>query len=91
MNGISQDLRYAIRNLRKSPSFTLVAVLTLGLGIGANAVVLALVQSVLIAPLPYRDADRIVALNTHFISEARSISRMTGPDLVDVRSQSNSF
>ncbi len=91
MNGLSQDLRYAIRNLRKSPSFTLVAVLTLALGIGANAAVLALVQSVLIAPLPYRDADRIVALNTHFISEARSISRMTGPDLVDVRSQSDSF
>jgi putative ABC transport system permease protein len=91
MNGLSQDLRYAIRNLRKSLSFTLVAVLTLALGIGANAVVLALVQSVLIAPLPYRDADRIVALNTHFISEGRSISRTTGPDLVDVRSQSNSF
>lgn len=91
MNGLSQDFRYAIRNLRKSPSFTLVAALTLALGIGANAVVLALVQSVLIAPLPYRAADRIVALNTHFISEARSISRMTGPDLVDVRSQSDSF
>ncbi|HEY3929147.1 MAG TPA: ABC transporter permease [Candidatus Koribacter sp.] len=87
MSGLLQDLRFAFRHLRKSPGFSLVAVLTLALGIGANAAVLAVVQSVLLAPLPYRNADRVVALNTHFMREARTIPRMTGPDLVDIRSQ----
>lgn len=91
MSGLLQDLRYALRGLRKSPSFTAIAVLTLALGIGANAVVLAVVQSVLIAPLPYRDANRIVSLNTKFVSEARNIPRMTAPDMVDVREQANVF
>ena len=91
MRGLLQDLRYAFRYLRKSPGFTAVAILTLALGIGANTVVLALVQSVLIAPLPYHDANRIVSVNTEFISEARNIPRMTGPDPLDVRSQSNVF
>lgn len=91
MNGLFQDIRYAFRYLRKSPAFSAVAILTLALGIGANAVVLAVVQSVLIAPLPYRDAGRIVSLNTRFISEARDIPRMTGPDMLDVRSQANAF
>jgi predicted permease len=91
MRGLLQDFRYALRSLRKSPSFSAIAILTLALGIGANAVVLAVVQSVLIAPLPYRDADRIVALNTKFISEARSINRVTGADLMDVKAQSGTF
>lgn len=91
MTGLLQDLRYAWRQLRKSPGFTAVAVLTLALGIGANAVVLAAVQSVLIAPLPYRDADRIIALNTQFTNEGRSINRVTGADLMDIEAQSKSF
>jgi len=91
MSGLLQDLRYAWRQLRKSPGFTAVAVLTLALGIGANAVVLAAVQSVLIAPLPYRDADRIIALNTQFTNEGRSINRVTGADLIDIEAQSKSF
>ncbi|HEX8925669.1 MAG TPA: ABC transporter permease, partial [Terriglobales bacterium] len=87
MNGLFQDFRYAWRHLRKSPGFSLVAILTLALGIGANAVVLTVVQSVLIAKLPYRDADRIVALNTRFLNEGRNIPRVTGPDLQDIRAQ----
>ena len=87
MNGLLQDLRYAFRHLRKSPGFSVIAILTLALGIGANAVVLTVVQSVLIAPLPYRDADRIVALNTRFLNEGRNIPRVTGPDLQDIQAQ----
>ena len=87
MNGLLQDFRYAFRHLRKSPGFSLMAILTLALGIGANAVVLTVVQSVLIAPLPYRDADRIVALNTRFMNEGRNIPRVTAPDLQDIRAQ----
>ena len=60
MSSFAQDLRYAVRMLKKSPGFAVVALLTLAVGIGANVAIFSVVDALLLKPLPYPDADRIV-------------------------------
>ena len=57
-----RDIRFAMRNIRKTPGFALAFVLTLGLGIGANTAIFSIINGVLLRPLPYPEADRIMHL-----------------------------
>ncbi|HXR39176.1 MAG TPA: ABC transporter permease [Terracidiphilus sp.] len=79
-----QDLRYALRQLRRSASFTAAIVLTLAVGIGLNAAIFTIVDCVLLRPLGYREASRIYSIDTRFLQESRSIPRLGGDDYIDV-------
>jgi putative ABC transport system permease protein len=85
------DLRYALRQLVKSPGFTAAAVLTLALAIGANTAVLSLVNAMLIRPLPYRESRQLVLLLQHFKSQNLERIPVSPPEFVDYETRAHSF
>ena len=91
MTDIWQDLRYAWRTLLRSRSFVLITTLMLALGIGANTAIFSIVLTVLIRPLPYADAERVVWLSNRNAALGLSGSFLNPPDILDFREQSQSF
>ncbi len=88
---LSQDVRYAVRMIRKNPGYTLVAVLVLALGIGANTAIVSVISTVLLRPLPYQNDSQLVVL--HQRAEKAGVSDMgfSVPEMNDYRKQNGSF
>jgi len=85
------DLRYAIRLQRKNPGFTIVAVIALALGIGANTAIFSVVNAVILRPLPYPDADKLVMLWSTTPKDGNQEQPFSFADFNDVRAQAKSF
>jgi predicted permease len=83
--GVSlKEARFALRSLRKRPGFTLTAVLTLALGVGANTAIFSVVKGVLLAPLDYPEPEKLVSVLSRWSSNQSVLSSMSYPDLVDI-------
>src|SRR5205085_2734993 len=86
-----QDLRYAARTLRSSPAFTLAAVLTLAIGIGADTAIFSAVDGVLLKPLPFAHADRIVTLWQTDAANGVTRGAVAPANFLDWRERSHAF
>ena len=91
MNTLFQDLRYGVRILLKQPAVTVVAVVTLALGIGANTAIFSLVNSILLRPLPFREPDRVVLLLQASPKLGLSSWGVSQADFAAYRDQNRSF
>ncbi|HEY2459999.1 MAG TPA: ABC transporter permease [Candidatus Acidoferrum sp.] len=86
---LAVDARFGLRMLTKNPGFTLVAVLTLALGIGANTAIFSVVDSVLLRPLPFHEPQRLLWLNGNFTQSDQAA--VSTPDFVDYRRENRTF
>ncbi|PYV67971.1 MAG: ABC transporter permease, partial [Acidobacteria bacterium] len=93
METLGQDVRYALRNLRKTPGFAVIAVLTLALGIGASTAIFSVIDNILMEPFPYPDAQRYFSVQIHDTewSEPGGRGGYTGPELLDYMEQNHVF
>jgi predicted permease len=89
MDILIQDIRYAVRKLARTPSFTIIAVTTLALAIGATTAVFSIVNGVLLKPLPYRQPDEIMKIGSR--GKDGKLVHMSVPDFTDYREQNHSF
>ena len=91
MGTLWQDVRYALRMLAKSPSLTLIVVLTLSLGIGANTAIFGMVNGFFLRPLPVKSPEQIMMLAGRMQGDTLGIFTLSYPQLVDLRKQANVF
>ncbi len=91
LESLLQDVRYGLRGLRKAPGFTVVAVITLALGIGATTVIFSVVNTVLLRPLPYKDSDRLARIHSIVPLFPEFELGVSKPDFEDIKAGTHSF
>ena len=91
LDALVRDVRHAMRSLRRSWGFTLGAGAVLALAIGANVAIFSVVNTVLLQPLPYPDAERIVSIETLWTNTGRASQAVSGPDFLDWQAQNDVF
>jgi len=91
MQTFLQDLKYALRMLKKNPAFTTVAILTLAVGIGANSAIFSVVNSVLLRPLPFRQPDQLVRVYSEFPTMKLQKFWLSPPELLDIQREAKSW
>src|SRR5207244_180400 len=93
MGTLGQDMRYALRNLRKAPGFAVVAIITLALGIGASTAIFSVIDNILMEPFPYPDAQRFMSVQIHDAERTEPGGRagFSGPEFLDYVEQNHVF
>src|ERR1051326_2249162 len=86
---VVSDCRYALRQVRKNPGFTAIALITLALGVGMTTAIFSVVYGVLLRPLPYRNPDRVITVFE--VSSKGRPSQLANPNFDDFRDQNRSF
>src|SRR3954451_23678158 len=91
MDALLQDVRYGMRTLARKPTFAIVAILTLALGVGANTAIFSIVDAVLLRSLPYREPDRLVRVYFNQPGVGLKDVRFSEPELEDLQKRSGVF
>jgi putative ABC transport system permease protein len=91
VRSIGHDVRFAIRTLRKRPGFTIAAIITLALGIGANTAIFSIINGVLLRPLPYSHGEQLVALRQPLVLTEVPNAGFSNPEVNDYRAQATSL
>src|SRR5688500_6792304 len=91
MSKLLQDLRYALRTLLAKPGFALIAIVTLGLGIGANTAIFSFVNGILLRPLPYPEPDRLALIRETAFKRGMPEMGISFPNFLDWRARNHVF
>ena len=91
MGSFFRDIRFSIRGLRRRPTFAVVAVLTLAIGIGANSAVFSVLDAVLLKPLPYEASESLVTITNRIEASGQNRVAVSGPDFIEYRERASVF